>query len=199
MNISRMRDSHSRNQFLPARIAHIRVRRSFVPRFSASNFHGTLARENLDDMSLIEKIQQDLTTAMREKDELRLSVLRMVKSALKNKEIEKMRPLEPLEAQQVLQTLVKQRQESVEQFTRGGRDDLAQKEAREIKIIEDYLPPAPKDAEIMRAIEDAIAETGADSLKQMGAVIKAAKMKLEGKTVDGKVLSDRVRERLSQK
>jgi uncharacterized protein len=148
-------------------------------------------------MSLIDKIQQDLTAAMKEKDELRLSVLRMMKSALKLKEIEKMRPLENLEAQQVLQTLVKQRHESVEQFKRGGRDDLADKESREIAIIEDYLPPAPNDAEIARAIEEAIEETSADSLKQMGAVIKAARAKLEGKTVDGKVLSDKVRERLA--
>lgn len=148
-------------------------------------------------MTLMEKIQQDLTAAMKGKDELRLSVLRMVKSALKNKEIEKLRPLENLEAQQVLQTLVKQRHESVEQFKKGGRDDLAEKESREIAIIEDYLPPAPNDAEITRAIEDAIAETSADSLKQMGAVIKAARAKLEGKTVDGKLLSDKVRERLS--
>lgn len=148
-------------------------------------------------MSLIEQIQKDLTAAMKEKDELRLSVLRMVKSALKNKEIEKMRPLENLEALQVLQTLVKQRHESVEQFTKGGRDDLAEKESREIAIIEGYLPAAPSDGEVARAIEDAIAETGADSIKQMGAVIKAARAKLEGKTVDGKVLSDKVRERLS--
>lgn len=148
-------------------------------------------------MSLIDQIQKDLTAAMKEKEELRLSVLRMVKSALKNKEIEKMRPLENLEALQVLQTLVKQRHESVEQFTHGGRPDLAEKESREIKIIEAYLPAAPTDAEISRAVEDAIAETGADSLKAMGAVIKAARAKLEGKTVDGKVLSDRVRQRLS--
>lgn len=148
-------------------------------------------------MSLSEQIQKDLTAAMKEKDELRLSVLRMVKSALKNKEIEKMRPLENLESLQVLQTLVKQRHESVEQFTHGGRPDLAEKESREIKIIEAYLPAAPNDAEIARAIEDAIAETGADSPKAMGAVIKAARTKLEGKTVDGKVLSDRVRQRLS--
>lgn len=148
-------------------------------------------------MSLTDQIQKDLTAAMKEKDELRLSVLRMVKSALKNKEIEKMRPLENLESLQVLQTLVKQRHESVEQFTHGGRPDLAEKESREIKIIEAYLPAAPTDAEISRAVEDAIAETGADSLKAMGAVIKAARAKLEGKTVDGKVLSDRVRQRLS--
>jgi uncharacterized protein len=148
-------------------------------------------------MSLIEKIQADLTAAMKEKNELRLSVLRMVKAALKNKEIEKMRPLEGLEALQVLQTLVKQRHESVEQFTKGGREDLAAKEAREITIIEKYLPPAPSDAELTRAIEEAISEVGADSLKQMGAVIKAARAKLEGKTVEGKILSERVRERLS--
>jgi uncharacterized protein len=148
-------------------------------------------------MSLIDHIQKDMTAAMKEKDELRLSVLRMVKSALKNKEIEKMRPLEDLEALQVLQTLVKQRHESIEQFRKGGRDDLAEKEAREIKIIENYLPPAPSDAEVARAIDEAIEETSADSPKQMGAVIKAARAKLEGKTVDGKLLSDKVRERLS--
>jgi uncharacterized protein len=150
-------------------------------------------------MSYIERIQLDLTAAMREKDELRLSVLRMMKSALKNKEIEKNRPLDDMESQQVLQTLVKQRRESVDQFTRGGRKDLAEKEAKEIVIIEEYLPPAPSDHEIHHAIEAAIADAGADSLKQMGAVIKAARARLEGKAVDGKVLSDKVRERLSGK
>jgi len=150
-------------------------------------------------MGYIERIQSDLTAAMKDKDELRLSVLRMVKSALKNKEIEKMRPLEDMESLQVLQTLVKQRHESVEQFTKGGRKDLADKEKKEITIIEEYLPAAPSDAEIHHAVEAAIAEAGADSLKQMGAVIKAARARLEGKSVDGKQLSDRVRERLSKK
>ena len=149
-------------------------------------------------MGYIERIQEDLTAAMKEKDELRLSVLRMVKTALKNKEVEKMRPLEDMESLQVLQTLVKQRRESIEQFTHGGRKDLAEKEAKEIAIIEEYLPAAPTDAEIHAAIEAAIGEGGADSLKQMGAVIKAARSRLEGKTIDGKVLSDRVRERLSK-
>jgi len=149
-------------------------------------------------MGYIEKIQSDLTAAMKEKDELRLSVLRMVKSALKLKEIDKMRPLDDLESLQILQTLIKQRKESVEQFTKGGRQDLADKEAKEIAIIEEYLPAAPNDAEIHRAVEAAIAESGADSLKQMGAVVKAAKAHLEGKNVDGKVLSDRVREKLSK-
>jgi uncharacterized protein len=149
-------------------------------------------------MSYIERIQSDLTAAMKEKDELRLSVLRMVKSALKNKEIEKVRPLDDLESLQILQTLVKQRRESIDQFTKGGRKDLADKEAKEIAIIETYLPAAPSDAEIHRAVEEAINDESADSLKQMGAVIKAARAKLEGKAVDGKVLSDRVRERLSK-
>ena len=149
-------------------------------------------------MGYIDRIQTDLTAAMKEKDELRLSVLRMIKSALKNKEIEKMRPLDDLESLQVLQTLVKQRRESIDQFTKGGRKDLADKEAKEIGIIEKYLPAAPTDDEIHHAIEAAIADEGADSLKQMGAVIKAARSRLEGKTVDGKVLSDRVRARLSK-
>jgi uncharacterized protein YqeY len=149
-------------------------------------------------MGYIERIQSDLTAAMKEKDELRLSVLRMMKSALKNKEIEKVRPLDDLESLQVLQTMVKQRRESIDQFTKGGRKDLAEKEAKEIGIIENYLPAAPSDAEVHQAIEAAIAEAGADSLKQMGAVIKAARARLEGKSVDGKVLSDRVRERLSK-
>jgi uncharacterized protein YqeY len=150
-------------------------------------------------MSYLERIQNDLTAAMKGKDELRLSVLRMVKSALKNKEIEKMHALDNMESLQVLQTLVKQRHESVEQFTKGGRNDLADKEKKEIAIIEEYLPAAPSDQEIHEAIEAAIAEEGADSLKQMGAVIKAARAKLAGKTVDGKALSDRVRDRLSKK
>jgi uncharacterized protein len=150
-------------------------------------------------MSYIERIEKDLTVAMREKNELRLSVLRMVKSALKYKEVEKMHALDDMESLQVLRTLVKQRRESVDQFTKGGRKDLAEKETKEIAIIEEYLPAAPNDAEIRRAVETAIAESGADSLKQMGAVVKAAKARLEGKNVDGKVLSDLVRERLSGK
>ena len=135
---------------------------------------------------------------MREKDELRLSVLRMVKSAIKYKEIEKGKVLDDLEALQVLQTLVKQRRESVEQYIHGGRPDLAAKETKEIAVIQHYLPEAPTDAELRAAIEAAILESGADSLKQMGAVTKAARGKLEGRMVDGKSLSDRVRERLSE-
>jgi uncharacterized protein YqeY len=149
-------------------------------------------------MALGEQIQKDIVAAMREKDVLRLSTLRMVKSALQLKEVEKMRPLEEAEVQQTLQTLLKQRRESAEQFTKGGRNDLADKETKEIAIIEAYLPAGASDAEMTKAIDDAVAETGANSMKQMGAVVKAAKAKLEGKTVDGKILSDRVRERLSK-
>lgn len=150
-------------------------------------------------MSYLERIQTDLTAAMKEKNELRLSVLRMMKSALKLKEVEKMKPLDDLESLQILQTLVKKGKESIEQFTQGGRPDLAEKEQREIVIIEQYLPEAPSDEEMTRAIAEAVSETGADSLKQMGAVVKAARAKLEGKSIDGKLLSDKVREHLSAK
>ncbi len=148
-------------------------------------------------MTLSETIQKDLTTAMKTKDELRLSVLRMVKSAIKYKETEKIRALDETESIQLLQTLVKQRKESIDQFTKGGRQDLADKEAKELLIVESYLPAGASDAEMDAAISKAIAETSATSLKQMGAVVKAAKAILEGKTIDGKALSDLVRSRLS--
>jgi len=149
-------------------------------------------------MSLAEKIQKDLVKAMRAKEELRLSVLRGIKSAMKLKEVEKIRALEEPECIQLLQTLVKQRKESIEQFTKGNRPELAAKEAKELAIIESYLPAGASEAEMDAAITKAIAETGATSMKQMGAVVKAAKSALEGKTVDGKLLSDRVRDRLSK-
>jgi uncharacterized protein len=148
-------------------------------------------------MSLSEKIQKDLTAAMRAKDELRLSVLRGIKSAITYKETEKLRPLDEPESIQLLQTLVKQHKDSIEQFAKGNRQDLVDKETKELAIIETYLPAAASDAEMDAAIAKAIAETSANSLKQMGAVVKAAKSALEGKTVDGKALSDRVRARLS--
>lgn len=149
-------------------------------------------------MSLMERIQKDITKAMKAKEELRLSVLRMVKAALKNKEVEKIRPLEESESLQVLQTLVKQRKESVEHFTKGGRKELADKETKELAVVESYLPAGASAAEMEAAVTKAIADTGANSVKQMGAVIKAAKTQLEGKTVDGKALSDLVREKLSK-
>ena len=148
-------------------------------------------------MTLSEQIQKDITDAMRAKDELRLSVLRGIKSAIKLKEVEKIRALDEAESIQILQTLVKQRKESIEQFTKGNRLDLAGKETKELAIIETYLPAGATEAEMDAAIAKAIADTGANSIKQMGAVVKAAKAALEGKTVDGKALSDRVRARLS--
>jgi len=149
-------------------------------------------------MSLSEQIQKDIVTAMKAKDELRLSVLRMVKSALQLKEVEKMRPLDGPESIQLLQTLAKQRKESIDQFAKGGRQDLVDKETSELKILETYLPAGASPAEMGAAISKAIADTGANSMKQMGAVVKAAKETLTGKAVDGKALSDLVRERLSK-
>jgi uncharacterized protein YqeY len=148
-------------------------------------------------MTLAERIQKDLTDAMRSKDELRLSVLRGVKSAIKYKETDKIRTLDEAETIQILQTLVKQRKESIDQFGKGNRQDLVDKETKELAILESYLPASASDAEMDAAIATAIAETGANSMKQMGAVVKAAKACLEGKVVDGKTLSDRVRLRLS--
>src|SRR5262245_37952637 len=149
-------------------------------------------------MSLAEKIQSDIVSAMKAKDEFRLSVLRMIKAAIQLKEVEKIRKLEDHESIQLLQTLLKQRKESIEQFSKGGRPELAEKEQREAAIIEQYLPAGASAQEMEAAIGKAIAETGATSVKQMGAVVKAAKAQLEGKTVDGKALSDLVRDRLSK-
>jgi uncharacterized protein len=149
-------------------------------------------------MSLAEKIQKDLVDAMRAKEELRLSVLRGIKAAIKHKEVEKIRAIDDTESIQILQTLVKQRKESIEQFTKGNRPELAEKETKELAILESYLPASASAAEMNAATDKALAETGANSMKQMGAVVKAAKSALEGKSVDGKALSDLVRERLSK-
>jgi len=149
-------------------------------------------------MTLSEQIQKDIVAAMRAKEELRLSVLRMVKSAIQLKEVEKKRPLDGPESIQLLQTLVKQRKESIDQFAKGGRQDLVDKENEELLVLEAYLPAGASTAEMDDAIDKAIASTGATSMKQMGGVVKAAKDQLTGKAVDGKALSDRVREKLSK-
>jgi uncharacterized protein YqeY len=149
-------------------------------------------------MTLSEQIQKDIVAAMRAKEELRLSVLRMVKSAIQLKEVEKKRPLDEPESIQLLQTLVKQRKESIDQFAKGGRQDLVDKENKELLFLEAYLPAGASLAEMDDAIDKAIASTGATSMKQMGGVVKAAKDLLTGKAVDGKALSDRVREKLSK-
>ena len=129
-------------------------------------------------MTFQEKIQSQMTEAMRSKDSLRLSVLRMMKSALHLKAVEKMKPLEENEVIAVLNGLVKQRRDSVEQFRNGGREELARKEEAEIKIIEEYLPAAASEEDIRRAVEEALQETAAASMKDMGKVMKATMARL---------------------
>jgi uncharacterized protein YqeY len=148
-------------------------------------------------MSLAERIQSDIVVAMKARDDFKLSVLRMVKAAIQLKEVEKLRKLDENESIQLLQTILKQRKESIDQFTKGGRPELAEKETKEAALIEQYLPAGASAEEMDAAVSKAIEETGANSMKQMGAVVKAAKAALEGKTVDGKVLSDLVRQRLA--
>jgi uncharacterized protein len=148
-------------------------------------------------MSLQEKIQSDIAEAMRSKETLKLGVLRMMKSAVHNKQVEKMKALDEAEVLSVFNTLVKQRKDSVEQFRKGGREDLAQKEEAEIKVIEQYLPAAASDEDIRKAIEAAIQETGAASIKDMGKVMKAAMAQLSGKTAEGSRVSQMVKEKLS--
>ena len=152
-------------------------------------------------MSLIDQIQQDITAAMKARDEQRLSTLRMVKSALKNREIEKMAPLDEKESQSVLSTLIKQRKESVEQFTKGGRQEMADKEAAEIVLIESYLPKAAGEDEIVAGVKTVIAEMGSPTMKDMGAVMKNAMARFNGAgmRVDGKVVSDAVKRELAGK
>jgi uncharacterized protein len=149
-------------------------------------------------MSLAEKIQSDIVVAMKARDDFKLSVLRMVKAAIQLKEVEKLRKLDDAESIQLLQTILKQRKESIDQFTKGNRPELAEKESKEAALIEQYLPAGASAEEMNAAIDKAITESGATSIKQMGAVVKSAKAALEGKTVDGKALSDLVRERLSK-
>ena len=148
-------------------------------------------------MSFQEQLQKDMQQAMRDRDETRLGTIRMMKAAIQHKQVEAMKTLDEAGCFQILSTLIKQRKDSAEQFRKGNRPELAEKEEAEIQIIETYLPSAPSEEEIERAITEALAETGITSAKQMGVVMKAAQAKLAGKRVDGKVLSDRVRTRLS--
>ncbi len=138
-----------------------------------------------------------IADAMRKHDPMRLSALRMLKAALVNREVERGHALDEAESQQVVASLVKQRKDSIEQFTKGGRQDLADKEAAEIGILEVYLPPAADPAAINRAVAEAIAETGATSPKDMGRVMKAAMTRLAGQSVDGKTVNERVRQMLA--
>ena len=147
-------------------------------------------------MTFLDRINQDITAAMKAKEADRLSTLRMVKTSLKNKEIEKMAPLEDAEAIKLLQSLVKQRRDSIESYQQAGRAELAAKEAAEIKFIEAYLPAALDEAAITQIVESTVAETGASSAKDLGVVMKAVMAKLAGQTVDGKVVSQMVRAKL---
>jgi uncharacterized protein YqeY len=150
-------------------------------------------------MSIPEQIQKDITAAMKARDEARLSALRMVKTALKNKEIEKMSPLDDKEAQQVLTTLIKQRKDSIEQFRKGGRNEMADKEQAEIGVIESYLPKAAGDDEIVAGVRAVISEMGAPTIKDMGTVMKNVMARFQGGgiRVDGKAVSDVVKRELS--
>lgn len=147
-------------------------------------------------MTFLDRINQDITAAMKAKEAERLSTLRMVKTALKNREIEKMAALTDDEALKILQSLVKQRRDSIAQYTQGGRLELAEREAVEIKIIETYLPAALDETAVAKIIEETIAELGATSAKEMGQVMKATMAKLAGQTVDGKVVSNLVKAKL---
>ncbi|HEX8368944.1 MAG TPA: GatB/YqeY domain-containing protein [Pyrinomonadaceae bacterium] len=147
-------------------------------------------------MSLKDKIIGDLTAAMKAKDASRLSVLRMVKSNLMNRQIEKGGELTDEEITKALQSLVKQRKDSIEQYTNAGRNELAEKERAEVVVIEEYLPQSATVEEIEAAVAAAISETGASSIKEMGAVMKAALAHLQGKTADGKLVSETVKSKL---
>lgn len=147
-------------------------------------------------MPLPERIQTDLISAMKAKDEARLSTLRMVKSAFQRYAVDNMKPVDDAVAQQILKQQVKQRIDAAEAFRKGGRTELAEKEEAEKKLLESYLPAGASDGEMDEAVAAAIAETGATTAKQMGLVIKAAQSRLAGKTVDGRTLSEKVKARL---
>lgn len=148
-------------------------------------------------MNLTERILDDIKTAMKAKDAERLSVLRMAKANLMNKKIEKGSELSDDEVVKALQTLVKQRREAADQYEKGGRAELAAKEISEIAFIEEYLPQAASQKEVDAAVEKAIAETGASSMKDMGTVMKAAMAHLEGMNADGKMVSETVKAKLA--
>ena len=147
-------------------------------------------------MSLKERITGDMTAAMKSKEAARLSTLRMVKAAVQNREIEKGGELTDEELTKLLQSLVKQRRDSVEQYEKAGRAELAEKEQAEIAFIEEYLPQAASREEIERAVSEAVAETGASSMKEMGAVMKAALARLAGRNADGRTVSEIVKSKL---
>jgi uncharacterized protein YqeY len=147
-------------------------------------------------MSLKDRITSDMTAAMKSKEAARLSTLRMVKAAVQNREIEKGGGLTDEELTKLLQSLVKQRRDSVEQYEKAGRAELAERERAEIVVIEEYLPQAATREEIEHAVEEAVSETGASSMKEMGAVMKAALARLAGRNADGRTVSEIVKSKL---
>src|SRR5580700_4882523 len=152
-------------------------------------------------MPLVDQIQKDIVTAMKAKEEARLSTLRMIKSALQLKAVDKMAPLDDKESQAVLATLIKQRKESVEQFTKGGRQEMADKEAAEITLIETYLPKAASEEQIVAGVKAVVSEMGSPAMKDMGTVMKnvMARFASAGVRVDGKIVSEAVKRELSVK
>jgi uncharacterized protein YqeY len=147
----------------------------------------------MTDQTLLQTVNADLATAMRARDQETLGALRMLKTALTNKRVELARDVGDLEALQVVSTLVKQRRDSIEQFTAAGRDELADKERRELAILERYLPPPVDAAALDAAVAAVIAETGAATVKDMGRVMKGVMARFDGQLVDGKLVSERVR------
>ena len=147
-------------------------------------------------MTFIERISQDIANAMRAKDTVRLGALRMAKAALMNQEVHKGRPLDDAESQQVMTSLIKQRRDSIEQFRKGGRDDLADKEAAEITMLEIYLPPPMDVSGLERLVDEVVTELGASGPKDLGRVMKAVMPRLAGQAVDGRTVTDMVKQRL---
>ncbi len=147
-------------------------------------------------MSLRDRLTEDLKLAMKARDQLRMDVIRMIKAAVLNKEVEMKKDLDDAEMSRIMTTMIKQRRESVEQYEKGNRAELAAKERQEISIIESYLPKALSAEELAGIVDTVIRETGAGSAKDMGAVMKAVMARLAGQPVDGKQISDLVRSRL---
>jgi uncharacterized protein YqeY len=147
--------------------------------------------------TLFDTVTRDIGDAMRQKNQATLAPLRMLKAALMNKEVEKNRALDEAESLQVVAALVKQRRDAIEQFRAGGRTDLADKEQNEIVFLQRYLPPEADASAVAQAIDAAVAETGASTMKDMGRVMKAAQTRLAGLTVDGRALSEAVKKRLA--
>ncbi|MGJ5813719.1 GatB/YqeY domain-containing protein [Paludibaculum fermentans] len=148
-------------------------------------------------MPLLDQLQKDMATAMKAREEARLSAIRMVKAALMKEKVDSMKELDEAAEMKVLNSLIKQRRDSAEMYRKGGRPEQAEKEETELRLIESYMPAGATEEEVDAAVAAAIAETGATTPKQMGQVMTAAKAKLAGKRVDGKLMSDRIRAKLS--